>query len=59
MNIEDLVHILQSILTCMKKILYYRNGNSIDGVLRKLYTYDFEKGGIILIGVLHRVDFKL
>ena len=28
-----------------------RNGNSIDGVLRKLYTYDFEKGGIILIGV--------
>ena len=36
-----------------------RNGNSIDGVLRKLYTYDFEKGGIILIGVLHQVDFKL
>ena len=28
-----------------------RNGNSIDGVLRKLYTYDFEKDGIVLIGV--------
>jgi hypothetical protein len=28
-----------------------RNGNSIDGVLRKLYTYDFDKNGIILIGV--------
>ena len=24
-----------------------RNGNSIDGVLRKLYTYDYEKNGII------------
>jgi len=28
-----------------------RNGNSIDGVLRKLYTYNYEKDGIILIGV--------
>ena len=28
-----------------------RNGNSIDGVLRKLYTYDFDKNGIVLIGV--------
>ena len=28
-----------------------RNGNSIDGVLRKLYTYDFEKDGVVLIGV--------
>lgn len=28
-----------------------RNGNSIDGVLRRLYTYDFEKDGIVLIGV--------
>ena len=28
-----------------------RNGNSIDGILRKLYTYDFDKNGIVLIGV--------
>ena len=34
-----------------KEVNLARNGNSIDGVLRKLYTYDYEKNGIILIGV--------
>ena len=28
-----------------------RNGNSIDGILRRLYTHKFDKNGIILIGV--------
>tara|TARA_B100001057_G_C22749406_1_gene911140 strand:- start:416 stop:1147 length:732 start_codon:yes stop_codon:yes gene_type:complete len=27
------------------------NGNSLDGVLRRLYTWPFEKDGIILIGI--------
>ncbi len=27
------------------------NGNSLDGVLRTLYTHEFEKGSVILIGV--------
>ena len=34
-----------------KEVNLARNGNSIDGVLRRLYTYDFEKDGIVLIGV--------
>lgn len=35
----------------MEEVNLAVNGNSLDGVLRRLYTYDFEKDGIILIGV--------
>lgn len=35
----------------LKEVNLAVNGNSLDGVLRRLYTYDFEKDGVILIGV--------
>lgn len=34
-----------------------RNGNSLDGILKDLYTYDFEKNSLILIGTPPKVRF--
>lgn len=35
----------------LKEVNLARNGGSIDGVLRKLYTHTFDLGGVVLIGV--------